>query len=192
MSTITPATQRLAPADRVPGRRGVRGWLAAALLVAAVGALYAVLGLWRGSTSGSLGIGGATVIYDIDGPSGLGPSAAVAALALAGSSLLLWSARRAPLLALGALLAVGGLAAGALGVGRRLAPAGVARAAVRALPLGVSRGAVEDALGVAPGAGTYRSGSRRLDCLVYLVRAHAEDKAALCFDGDRLSWKGIG
>lgn len=181
------ASSLRAPADLVRGRRGWRGFVAAAALAAAVLAGSGIPYRPRGET----GDGRTWIDYSLDGPDWTRLALWLAAAVLLVAAIAIWAARRPLLLAVGlAMLAVG--VAGAVGAHAARAGSGqVSQAAAYSVPTGSSRDAVTAALGAPAGhAVLHRPGVRR-DCLLYQSKRVYPygDRAqfALCFSEDSLS-----
>lgn len=183
----------LPPADRPPGRRGLRGALALALLAGGVLALFAD----RYASSGSSGTGsdadiaGAHFSYTFAGPDWLHVAAPFLAGALTAAALGLWVAGRPATLAATVLMSVLSAAGFAFAAEARLGGASISARSARAVPLGLNRAGLRDQLGTERGTGSWRQGGRKLPCLVYGSTGTDEDSGdyGFCFEGDRLAVK---
>jgi hypothetical protein len=187
-----PASGRSAPADLPPGKRGVRGRIAAVVALLALVALST--SWWHGHGGGGLGGAGFSIAYTLDGwrSWGLLMLTLVAGILLVGAGVL-WTARRPWGVVLGGAIVVAALALGSWAVvtGQRFGTLSVAE--FQAAHLGVSRAQLEQRLGaplltnVTP---TPSTPAAALDCDIY--RTHAGSNypvAALCFRDGVLALK---
>lgn len=133
---------RLAPADREPGHRGVRGRAAGVVSLLSLVALST--SAWHGHGGGSSG----TVQFTTDGWRGWAPTVfAVVAGALLLAATVLWKARTRRAIGLGVVVAAVAIAAGigAAVIGQRFAT--VSASAFKAARLGTPRTVLEGRLG---------------------------------------------
>jgi len=140
---------------------------------------------------GSAGTPETEFSYTFAGPAWLHVGLPLVAVCLTGAALGVWVARRpAALAATGAAVLIG--AAGfAFAAEARFAGASISARSARAVPLGLTRGALRDRLGTERGTGSWRQGRRKLPCLVYgSTRTDGDaDYYGFCFRGDRLAVK---
>jgi len=177
-----------APADLPPGRRGLRGRLAAAAALLALVALST--SWWHGHGSGGVSAGGVGVDYTFNGWRSWAPLAftLVAGSLLAGAAVL-WTARRAWGIALGGaiVLAAVGVGAWAAVIGQRFAT--VSAVEYQLAVLGTPRGQLEQLLG-APLSSDATASAPGLACDVYKTSDESGDGlAAFCFRNGVLALK---
>jgi hypothetical protein len=178
-----------APADRSGWRRGFRGFLACAAIVAvplnlALAQSHAFGDRW------TLSAGSYTLDYSLDGPHWVGAVFVAVAVVLVPAAVLLWTARRPLLRGVGfALLALAGVG-WAVGADAKVDGGRLDVLELRPVRVGASRAELRDALGPPAGYGTLtrRRGDLRLDCEIYLkVPSRAEgDTLGFCFRDDRV------
>jgi len=193
-SMVAPAGTAVPPADRSKGRRGWRGWLAAALAVGAPAILVAArLPEWDG-VSGGTSTDSRAYDYALSGPPGLGLRAALAAVVLVAAATLVWTARRPRELVAAGVVTAAAIACTAL-VASSFDDAEITARQVRTLEPGLSRSAVQYRLGKPAGTGHYSDPRRELDCLVWKLKGASAGARLgygfVCFDGDRFELRKV-
>ena len=181
-----------APADLPPGKRGVRGRIAAVVALLALVALSS--SWWHGRSGGVFGGAGFSIAYTFDGwrSWGLLVLTLVAGALLVGAGVL-WTARRPWGVVLGGAIVVAALALGSwAGVtGQRFGTLSVAE--LQAARLGTSRAQVEQRLGaplLSNVTATASSTAATLDCDIYRTHAGSDfPVAAFCFRDGILALK---
>lgn len=182
-----------APADRPKGHRGVRGGLAAGVAVLAVAVMSARE--WHGRASGGGGVfgSGGSLVWTANGWRSWAPPLL---LGLAGGLLVaaagMWVARSRAIVLLATALAAGCLGAAGWTVAVAQGSATVSRAGYAAIAPGMTRRAVERALGVpwtTNASLTLRSG-RTLPCDMYQAAGSGGfTQYVFCFRNGRLAEK---